>query len=181
MKKILIIIVLLIIATAVFFVLNNKQEPMNTNQNVTPTVSQEEDVTKTTKLSVELPDGWEKVAGSVLEHQYMKNTASFMIKNENFSTTNLSEITIKAISSFQGAFDDVVMVEEVSDTKVGGYDAKEFTFTAKVGSLSMEYRYIYTVVAGQVYAITFGDMESTFNNYNNDYQDILGGITFVEE
>jgi len=33
-----------------------------------------------TGITVVLPNGWTKVEGSVLEHQYMKNGASFMIK-----------------------------------------------------------------------------------------------------
>ena len=38
--------------------------------------------TQQSKISVSLPDGWTKVQGSVLEHQYLKNGASFMIKEE---------------------------------------------------------------------------------------------------
>ena len=33
-------------------------------------------------ITVTTPPGWAKVQGSVLEHQYLKNGASFMIKEE---------------------------------------------------------------------------------------------------
>lgn len=38
--------------------------------------------TAETKILITPPSGWEKVTGSVLPVQYMKNTASFMVKKK---------------------------------------------------------------------------------------------------
>lgn len=182
MKKILIIIALVIVAGVAFFALtNNKQEPMDTDQKDNVTATQIPDTTKTMKAKVDMPEGWKAVEGSVLDVQYMKNTASFILKTEYFATTDLTEVTSKALSMFKETFDNVVVVEDVNNTKVAGYDAKEFTLTAQLSTLSMKYKYVYTAVAGQVYAITFGDMASTFDNLSDDYQAILDSIKFVEE
>lgn len=182
MKNILIILVIVIGAGLTFyFFTNSGKENLNNDQKDNVATTQISDARKTFQVEVDVPEGWEAVEGSVLDIQYLKNTASFMIKTESFSTTDLSEVANQAISIFQGAFDNVSLVEEVSDVKIAGYDAKEFTFTAQVSSLSMKYRYIYTIVDGQVYAITFADMESTFDDLNDDFQSIINSIRFVEE
>jgi len=49
------------------------------------------------QIRVTLPEGWTKVAGSVLEHQYLKNGASFMIKEETaLNGKGLSEAVLIA-------------------------------------------------------------------------------------
>lgn len=185
MKKILIIIGVIIIAVLGYFGYNYiqnqpKQEetsqtdiPGNTTQSETPS-----DTTTQSDVTVTLPQDWQKVEGSSLEHQYMKGTASFMLKNEEFGTTDLDEVVTKALSIFKTAFEDVKQIGETKDIKVDGRDAKEFVFTAKIGGADIEYMYVYTEVNNKIYAITFADLANTFDNNTGDYQTILDGIRF---
>ena len=70
MKKFFIYFVLLLSAVQL------TGKPLNKETNSTAT-------NKTVNIQVNVPDGWKPVTGSVLQHQYMKGTASFMIKNES--------------------------------------------------------------------------------------------------
>lgn len=130
------------------------------------------------KIAVIVPDGWTTVEGSVLDVQYMKGTASFMVTNDPFTSKELSEIVTQAKTTFENSFDNVQYLGDVQDLNVGGYEAKRFTFTANVAGLDMKYTYVYTVVDEKVYAITFGDMSTTFNDLSSDYESILENITF---
>lgn len=135
------------------------------------------------KITVVLPDGWNPVENSVLEHQYMKGTASFMIKNESMlDGKNLDDAVIDAKTNIKKYFDGT----DFSDTesiKVDGYDAKSITYTYLVAAggmtLKMKMQGVYTMVSNKCYLISFGDMESNFDNLSADIESILKGIKFI--
>jgi hypothetical protein len=81
------------------------------------------------KINVTVPDGWKAVEGSVLEYQYMKNTASFMIKKEAFSETTLDGVVAAAESIFKQTFTGYKKIGSTENIKVGGKDAKKIVFT----------------------------------------------------
>lgn len=54
-------------------------------------------------VSIEPPDGWKPVNGSVLPAQYMKNTASFMVKEERFTGDTLNEVVDEALEIYSGS------------------------------------------------------------------------------
>lgn len=128
------------------------------------------------KLNVTVPDGWSKVDGSVLEHQYMKNTASFMIKKENFNKEKLDDVVTEAKSIFQKSFDNFQEIK-TENTTVAGKEAKKLEFTCKVSTFTMKYLYVYFFIGKDTYAITFGDQQSTFDGLSSDYETILNSIT----
>lgn len=130
----------------------------------------------TKKLNVSVPDGWKKVEGSVLEHQYMKNTASFMVKTEKFYKNTLDDVFVEAESIFQKTFNNYKVVS-TENIKVAGTDAKKLVFTCNVGNISMKYMYVYFFVGSDTYAVTFGDMASTFDGLSADYNIILNSMT----
>ena len=136
---------------------------------ITSTISSE-------KLNVTVPDGWNKVEGSVLEHQYMKNTTSFMVKKESFYKNTLDEVVTEAKSIFQKSFSDYKDIS-TDNIKVAGKEAKKIVFTCNVGSLSMKYMYVYLFIGSDTYAITFGDQASSFDILSADYDTILNSMT----
>ena len=133
-------------------------------------------ITSSEKLHVTVPDGWNKVEGSVLEHHYMKNTASFMVKKENFYKDTLDDVITEAKSIFQKTFSDYKDVH-MENSKVAGKDARKLVFTCTVSNLSMKYMYVYLFIGSDTYAITFGDQQSTFDNLSADYDTILNAMT----
>jgi len=130
------------------------------------------------KINIVPPSGWKPVEGSVLQVQYMKNTASFMVKSEPFSQKNIDEVVIEAKRIFSDTFDEVKFEGEPETITVDGKDARKLIFTCKVSGMQMKYEYVYLFVGGKVYAITFGDLAATFDSLSADYEQILKGITF---
>ncbi len=134
--------------------------------------------TRKLELKVTVPEGWEKNEDSVLDVQYQKGTASFIVKVEPFGTTDLDEVITKAKEIFEDSFDNVKFIGDVKDRKISGFDAKEFEFTTTIYGLDMRYKYAYTVVNNEIYAITLADLDSTFANNSADFDAILKGIKF---
>jgi len=129
-------------------------------------------------IVIELPDGWKPVEGSVLEHQYMKNTASFMIKTENFSGDTLNDVVSEALDLFGRQFDNFAVQGDVEDVMVSGLEAKKLTFTCEVSKMKMKYTYVYLFAGGETYALTFGDLSDSFDALTADLESILNGIQF---
>mgnify|MGYP001367784190 CR=1 FL=1 len=131
------------------------------------------------KLAVgQLPAGWEPVTGSVLEHQYLKGTSSFMIKTEAFTSTTPEEIALEAEKIFMGSFDDYERIG-LSGITVAGRPAAKLTFRCNVSRMAMEFMYVYLMVGSDVYAITFGDTLEGFPQLAAEYETILSGLTIV--
>lgn len=133
---------------------------------------------KEAKIVISPPEGWNQNVGSVLPVHYMKNTASFMVKKEPFNSENIDDVVKEAKGIFESTFDGVKYAGEVENITVDGIDARKMIFTCKVSSLQMKYEYVYLFVEGSVYAITFGDIENTFDSLCSDYEKILNDISF---
>jgi uncharacterized lipoprotein YehR (DUF1307 family) len=131
-----------------------------------------------TKISLELPEGWKAVEGSVLEHQYMKNTASLMIKNEAYTSDTLSGVADEAETILSGYFNEFQTLGERENIKVGGKDALKMSFSCKVSSFNMGYTYIFLFLDGEVCVISFGDLSGTFDEMTADIAYILEHMTF---
>ncbi len=136
--------------------------------------SQEKDI----HIEVTPPEGWEPVEGSVLPVQYMKNTSSLMVKEEPYASNTLDEVVSESLEIFKNAFDNVTVLGDSESIKVDGYDAKKVTFTCEVSGLSMKYLYVYVIVEGKTYVITFGDISDSFDTLTADYEAILNNIKF---
>lgn len=96
MKKITLVI-LCLLATAIIFAQQKKSD-----------------------ITVSLPEGWIKVENSVLEHQYLKNGASFMIKEETvLNGKTLNEAVKTAKQNISNYFDDYKLLKE--ETIYAGY------------------------------------------------------------
>ncbi|AGA68814.1 hypothetical protein Desdi_1303 [Desulfitobacterium dichloroeliminans LMG P-21439] len=134
--------------------------------------------TAETKILITPPSGWEKVTGSVLPVQYMKNTASFMVKKENFSGKTLEAVVQEAKGYFEGSFDNVKYIGQSEKISIGGIDAQKIMFTCMVSKMQMKYEYVYLLEGTDVYAITFGDLASSFDSLSADYEQILSNIRF---
>ncbi|NCU27662.1 hypothetical protein EOM86_13255 [Candidatus Nomurabacteria bacterium] len=132
----------------------------------------------TEKASVELPEGWTKNEDSVLEHHYMKNTASFMMKAESYSSDTIEGITDEAVAIFSSSFDGFTEVGERETIQVGGKDALKMTFTCTISNMEMKYTYVFLFVNDKPYTILFGDLATTFGDLSDDYSYILEHIAF---
>jgi len=129
-------------------------------------------------IEITPPDGWKTVEGSVLPVQYMKGTASFMVKAEPFSSATLDDVVNDALEIYQKSFDNLKVQGEVEPLTVDEKDARKLTFTCTVSKMNMKYLYIYLFAADKTYVITFGDQESTFDTLASDYETILSNIKF---
>lgn len=130
------------------------------------------------KINIVPPSGWKAVEGSVLPVQYMKNTASFMVKHENFSQKTINEVVMEAKRIFSDTFDKVKFEGEPETITVDGKDARKIIFSCEVSGMQMKYEYVYLFVGEKVYAITFGDLAASFDSLSADYEQILKDISF---
>lgn len=130
------------------------------------------------QITIVPPAGWEPNTGSVLPVQYMKNTASFMVKEESFSETTIDDVVVAAKAIFESAFDKVAFIGEPETITVSGLDARKIIFTCEVAGMQMKYEYVYLFVGSSVYAITFGDLQASFDSLSADYEQILSDISF---
>ena len=135
---------------------------------------QESDVT----IEIAPPDGWTPVESSVLPVQYMKGTASFMVKSEPFSSATLDDVVNEALGMYQKSFDNLKVQGEAEPFTVDEKDARKLTFTCTVSKINMKFLYVYLFTADKTYVITFGDQESTFDTLAADYETILSNIKF---
>ncbi|MFA6447100.1 MAG: hypothetical protein WCW31_02470 [Patescibacteria group bacterium] len=155
---------------------NNPAQGTSVSQTDTNTVKPTAAASKITAI---VPEGWLPVEGSVLPVQYMKGSASFMAKTESFGTTDLDQVTEKALAIFKSAFSNVSVQGETTRITVDGHDARKLVFTSEISGIKMKYMYVYTVVGNDVYAITFGDQAESYDSYISDYEKILNQIKFV--
>ena len=125
------------------------------------------------------PEGWTPVEGSAIPVHYLKGTASFMVKAEPFTSSTLDEVVTEALGIYQQAFDNLIVEQEAEPFTVDEKDARKLTFTCTVSGISMKFLYVYLFAADKTYVITFGDMESTFDELSSDYETILSSIRFV--
>lgn len=131
------------------------------------------------EIEITPPDGWTPVEGSVIPVQYMKGTASFMVKEEPFAGATLDEVVSEALEIYQGSFDNVTVQGEAEPFTVDGKDARTLTFTCTISNLNMKFLYVYLFAADKTFVITFGDQESTFDSLTGDYETILSNIRFI--
>lgn len=132
-------------------------------------------------IEITPPEGWTPVEGSVLPVQYMKGTASFMVKEEPFSAETLDDVVDEALGIYQDSFDNVTVLGEAEPFTVDEKDARKLTFTCTISNLNMKFLYVYLFAADRTYVITFGDQESTFDTLSADYEAILSNIRFITQ
>ena len=132
----------------------------------------------TVSIEVTPPEGWAKNEGSVLPVHYMKGTASFMVKEEPFTSTTLDDVVKEALEIYKKSFDSVSVQGEAKTLTVDGKDARSLTFTCTVSNINMKYLYVYLFVADKTYVITFGDSAASFDSLSSDYETILNNIKF---
>jgi hypothetical protein len=137
---------------------------------------------RTVKITVVLPDGWEPVQGSVLEHQYMKNGASFMIKEEkDLNGESLSEAVVTGRQQIEKYFKGSKFAGNEA-LKVDGHDAVSLIFSYGVNAgnsvLNMKMKTVYVMVEGTCQTISFGSLEDSFDSLSADISKIIDGIKF---
>ena len=146
-----------------------------TDAGTTPQDKQDGAVT----IEITPPDGWKPVEGSVIPVQYMKGTASFMVKSEPFSSATLDDVVNEALEIYQNSFDNLQVQGEVEPLTVDEKDARKLVYTCTIGNIDSKFLYVYLFAAGKTYVITFGDLESTFDTLAADYETILSNIHFI--
>lgn len=130
-------------------------------------------------ITVTVPDGWTKVDGFGLAAQYAKVTASFMVIQEvYFSSNDLDEIVLQAQSVFSASFDNVVYIGDVKTLTLDGYDARQFILTCDFSGITMKYEYNYVRIGEQIYSVIFADLASTYDDLNPDFEQIRNNIQF---
>jgi predicted small lipoprotein YifL len=157
---------------------NSNTDGQSTTRTQSETTGQNTNAQNKANIKITPPAGWNPVEGSTLPVHYMKNTTSFMIKEEGFLGNTVDEIVPQVKASFEGAFENVSYIGDAKKITVDGIDARQIVFTCSVSGLDMKYEYVYLLVGGDLYAITFGDMGDTFDDLSADYAQILKDIKF---
>lgn len=137
---------------------------------------------KKSNITVSMPEGWIKVENSVLEHQYMKKGASFMIKEETMlNGKSLDDAITVAKQKIGNYFDNYKLLKEESVT-VDGITGKSITYNYSVRmagmTMNMATQTVYVMVKGKCQTLTFGAMESEFSKLASDIQEIIKSIQF---
>ncbi len=176
-----------------------KESTSSSKSSITPTVSASPIKTDTASTNVDNntlvpekqggdvtvdvtpPTGWTPVEGSVLPVQYMKVTASFMVKEEPLVGTTIDDAVNQALDIYKQAFDGFKVLGQVESLKVDEKDARKAIFTCNLSGIAMKYYCIYLFVADKTYVITFADLESSFDSLATDYETILNTIHFKTE
>ena len=138
-----------------------------------------------TGITVVLPNGWTKVEGSVLEHQYMKNGASFMIKEESLlNGKTLNEATTTAKAQIEKYFKEVEF-KAPEELIIDGHKAQrmDFCYAVKMvnSSIKMRMQSIYVMVNNKCYNISIGGMSTQFDALAPDIPIILKSIKFNQK
>ena len=167
MKKLLFILLLIIPA----FQLQSK--PWVSDTNNTP-------IDKAVSIQLTMPEGWTPVTGSVLQHQYMKRTASFMIKNESLlNNKTVPEAVATAKEQIEKYFKQTAF-EETVPCVVDGYKGEKLTFSYAISIVGMQMKMkmssIYIMVENQCYVISAGDQEETFPKLAAELPTIIASI-----
>ena len=122
------------------------------------------------------------MAGSVLEHQFLKNGASFMIKEETALNGKSMEDAIPVVKQQMTKFFKEIEFAPVERMKIDGRDARSVTFiySVKVGNtaLKMKMQSIYVMVGGKCQNVSFGSLADKFSAITGEIQQILRGIRF---
>jgi len=158
-------------------IINQKRKEAR-QDNITDTNNSSTNDSNEVEISVTLPEGWKKIEGSVLEHQYMKNTASFILKNESFTANDLNKIVDQAKEVYTDRFPGLQYIGEVQDISINGAPAKKLEFITTISGLTMKFTYVYTIINDNVYVITLGDKSSTYDSMQSDFNTILNGIKY---
>lgn len=149
--------------------------PAESTADTAPAEKQAETVT----VEIVPPEGWTPVEGSVLDVQYLKGTASFMVKPEPFAGATLDEVVKEAAAIYQKSFGSYAAEGEAKPLTVDGKDARKLTFTCTVSNIQMKFTYVYLFAGDQTYVITFGDQEGAFDALSADIGTILNDIRFT--
>ena len=134
------------------------------------------------KITVSLPEGWEKVENSVLEHQYIKGSSSFMIKHETVLDGKSLNDAIAEAKSQIGKYFEGAEFSETENLKIDDIDAKSIVFTYDVKAAGMTFKMkmlsTYLMVNGKCQTISIGGQESNYNSLSSDISFLLKGIRF---
>lgn len=173
---------LLFLAVVAFTVACNRSTAEKAQNQLVDESVAEPQTPKEVAISVTLPDGWTKVEGSVLEHQYGKGTASFMIKNEYALNGKGLDEAVREAKEQIGKYFDNADFSDIETIRIGGQDARSITYTYTVKAagmnMSMKMQGVYVMINSKCYLISFGDMESSFDALAADFEQLLNGIQF---
>ena len=145
-------------------------------EEVQEAAEEESQSTGDAQISVTVPEGWEVLESAGMLHAYQKGTASFMMQTEPFPADSLEGVVEQSKEIMSSTFDNVQFVGDTEKITVGGVDASKIVFTSDFAGFAMKFEYVYFFVGGDVYAITFGDLDTTFDGNAADFQAILDGI-----
>lgn len=127
-------------------------------------------------VTVTIPEGWEPIESAGMLYAYQKGSASFMLQTEPLSDESLDAAVDEAKGVISGTFDNVEYVGGVEAITVAGLDARKFIYTSDLSGFSMEFEYVFFFTGGDIYVVTFSDLDNTFDDNAADFQAILDSI-----
>lgn len=156
---------------------NAKENKKVTNING-PAEVEQQTVSNTEKITVVLPDGWTRVEGSSLEHQYIKGTVSFMVNNEALLNRKSLDEAIDIVKIKLKKHFETAKFSETEKLEIDHHNAQSITFTYAVSSMEMKMQSNYVMVNNKCYNISFGGLTKEFEALSADFEQILEGIKF---
>ncbi len=154
---------------------------VNSSESIEDTANDIAESSSSPKISITLPEGWSSVDGSSLDVQYMKNSASFILKKESFSGKDLKSVDDEMMQIYTDSFEDVKIVSGPDRIEIDGKEAHKIVCTASISGYDMKYEFVSFFVGKDNYVVTFGDLASSFDSLADDYDTILQGIHFDNE
>ena len=133
------------------------------------------------KVQVQMPEGWDEVSGSDLNVQYLKGTASFFVKEEDFGGMNLDDVVKAAEEIFSASFDAYALEGEAESITIDEKDARKLMFTCSISGMKMKYCYVYLYAGDRLFAMTFADLADAFDEITPDLEHVLENIRFVTD
>lgn len=117
-----------------------------------------------------------------MKHQYLKNGASFMIKEEaELSGKTLNEAVNTAKQKIDAYFGDYELLNEepvTVDNKAGKSITYRYSVHAGGMVLNMKMRTVYVLVNNKCQTLSFGAVSDQFDSLATDIEKILKGIRF---
>ena len=157
----------------------NQQDAESSESQNSSAQSETNTESKPMKLSVNLPNGWEAVEGSILPAHYMKNdSAVFMVMQQGYTGNTIDDVVEMAKDANSKTYDSIAYQGNTESIKVDGKDARKFVFTYSFGGLSMKSMTVYLFYEQDTYAIIFTDFAESFDTLTEDYEAILAQIKF---
>lgn len=129
-----------------------------------------------------VPESWISQASSGISGARASNTdTSNVTVTMYMPDTDMTAETYwqeKCLPEFTAAFSAFTVVEEGTDTTLGGVNAKKYVFTFEMDSVKYQLAQVIAVEGGMVYTLQYHATESNYINHTEVFDEIRSNFRF---